>query len=60
MICPPHLQAWRETADGPMPMLVPAITLEFMRKRFPEIWIEELPAGVPLLGRALTLADLKP
>jgi hypothetical protein len=57
MNCPPDRKAWRETAEGSMPLLVPLVALEHMRKRFPEIWMEELPAGIPLLGRALTLAD---
>jgi hypothetical protein len=59
MNCPADRKPWRDTPEGPMPMLVPAATLEFMRKRFPQIWIEEMPAGIRLFGRALTLADLK-
>lgn len=60
MICPPDRAPFRHDGDAPMPLLVPAAALEWMRTRFPKIWIEELPAGVPLLGRPITLKDLKP
>lgn len=59
MIRPADRKPWRDTPAGAMPMLVPIVALEHMRKRYPEIWMEELPAGIRLLGRALTLADLK-
>jgi hypothetical protein len=59
MICPPDRTPFRATADGPMPMLVPASAIDWMRRSFPTIWMEELPADVPLLGRPLTLADLR-
>lgn len=56
--CPAGLKPWRETAEGPMPLLVPEPQLEAWRKRMPGIWIEIMP-GLKLTGRALMPADLK-
>lgn len=43
-----------------MPMLVPAEALEGMRRRYPKIWIELLPAEILLLGQTLMLSDVWP
>jgi hypothetical protein len=56
--CPPGLDPWRETIEGPMPLLVPEPQLASWRAKYPKLWIEILPPDIPLSGRALMPADL--
>lgn len=39
-------------------MVVPAEMLEATRKRYPALWVEAMPPGLQLYGRALMPNDL--
>jgi hypothetical protein len=56
--CPADKLPWRDTKDGAMPLLVPAEQLAEWRRAHPKLWIEALPAGILLTGRALMPRDL--
>lgn len=57
--CPEDRKPWRITSEGPMPMLVPAVALPAMRLRWPEIWMERMPARLSGLGRAIMPSDFE-
>ena len=56
--CPAGKRPWRQTALGPMPMLIPGVALAAMRARYPDMWMERLPLALLKLGRAIELSDL--
>jgi hypothetical protein len=58
--CPAGLEPWRDTEEGPMPLLVPAEQLARWQTKHPKLWIDVLPADIVLTGNALMPSDLWP
>lgn len=56
--CPAGKTPWRETAEGPMPLLVPEPQVDWWGRRHPDLWIAALPPGIALFNRSMMPRDL--
>lgn len=58
--CPAGFEPWRETTEGPMPLLVPSEQLAEAQTKYPKLWIDVLPPDILLTGQAIMPSDLWP